>query len=87
MLISKSAPSTGSANAGVYDRIKPAAESLNALAEMAAGAAHELNNPLAVISGRAQLLAEAQSDQETKEILKQIYEKRPGNERNLKTDL
>jgi len=73
-LISKSAPSTGSANAGVYDRIKPAADSLNALAEMAAGAAHELNNPLAVISGRAQLLAEAQSDQETKEILKQIYE-------------
>jgi signal transduction histidine kinase len=41
---------------------------------MAAGAAHELNNPLAVISGRAQLLAEAQNDQETKEILKQIYE-------------
>jgi putative nucleotidyltransferase with HDIG domain len=52
----------------------PAEDSLNALAEMAAGAAHELNNPLAVISGRAQLLAEAQSDQETKEILKQIYE-------------
>lgn len=50
------------------------ADSLNALAEMAAGAAHELNNPLAVISGRAQLLAEAQNDQETKEILKQIYE-------------
>ena len=41
---------------------------------MAAGAAHELNNPLAVISGRAQLLAEAQHDPETKEILKQIYE-------------
>jgi len=52
----------------------PAVDSLNALAEMAAGAAHELNNPLAVISGRAQLLAEAQSDPETKEILKQIYE-------------
>jgi len=51
-----------------------AEDSLNALAEMAAGAAHELNNPLAVISGRAQLLAEAQSDKETKEILKQIYE-------------
>jgi len=50
------------------------ADSLNALAEMAAGAAHELNNPLAVISGRAQLLAEAQNDKETKEILKQIYE-------------
>jgi putative nucleotidyltransferase with HDIG domain len=55
-------------------RTHRAEDSLNALAEMAAGAAHELNNPLAVISGRAQLLAEAQSDQETREILKQIYE-------------
>jgi len=45
----------------------------NALAEMAAGAAHELNNPLAVISGRAQLLADAESDQEKKKILEQIY--------------
>ncbi len=52
----------------------PAENSLNALAEMAAGAAHELNNPLAVISGRAQLLAEAESDQEKKRILEQIYE-------------
>jgi len=51
-----------------------AEDSLDALAEMAAGAAHELHNPLAVISGRAQLLAEAESDQEKKEILKQIYE-------------
>ncbi len=45
----------------------------NALAEIAAGAAHELNNPLAVILGRAQLLAEAESDQEKKRILEQIY--------------
>ncbi|MBC8470780.1 MAG: HDOD domain-containing protein [Planctomycetes bacterium] len=52
----------------------PADNSLNALAEMAAGAAHELNNPLAVISGRAQLLAEAESDQEKKRMLEQIYE-------------
>jgi signal transduction histidine kinase len=73
-LISKPTPAIGSPGTGVSDRIKPAEDSLNALAEMAAGAAHELNNPLAVISGRAQLLAEAQSDQETKEILKQIYE-------------
>jgi signal transduction histidine kinase len=72
--ISKPAPAVGSPDTGVTDRIKPAEDSLNALAEMAAGAAHELNNPLAVISGRAQLLAEAQNDQETKEILKQIYE-------------
>jgi len=55
-------------------RIAPAENSLNALAEIAAGAAHELNNPLAVISGRAQLLAEAESDQEKKKILEQIYE-------------
>ncbi|HUU16275.1 MAG TPA: HDOD domain-containing protein [Sedimentisphaerales bacterium] len=54
-------------------RAAPAEDSLNALAEMAAGAAHELNNPLAVISGRAQLLAEAESDQEKKKILEQIY--------------
>jgi signal transduction histidine kinase len=33
------------------------ARSLASLGEMAAGAAHEMNNPLAVISGRAQLLA------------------------------
>jgi putative nucleotidyltransferase with HDIG domain len=47
---------------------------LDVLAEMAAGAAHELNNPLAVISGRAQLLADAESDQEKKKILEQICE-------------
>ena len=55
-------------------RTAPAEDSLNALAEMAAGAAHELNNPLAVISGRVQLLAEAESDEEKKRILEQIYE-------------
>ncbi len=47
---------------------------LDALAELAGGAAHELNNPLAVISGRAQLLAEAETDQEKREILRQIHE-------------
>ena len=58
----------------IQNQSAPAENSLNALAEMAAGAAHELNNPLAVISGRAQLLAEAESDQEKKKILEQIYE-------------
>lgn len=48
--------------------------SLDALAEMAAGVAHELNNPLSVIAGRAQLLAEGERDDETKESLVQIQE-------------
>lgn len=48
--------------------------SMNALAEIAAGAAHELNNPLAVISGRAQLLAQTEKNQEKKQILDQIHE-------------
>jgi putative nucleotidyltransferase with HDIG domain len=48
--------------------------SLAALAELAAGAAHELNNPLAVISGRAQLLAESEQNQENKQILQQIQD-------------
>jgi putative nucleotidyltransferase with HDIG domain len=73
-LISKPTSEVVSPGTEATNRTATAADSLNALAEMAAGAAHELNNPLAVISGRAQLLAEAQSDQETKEILKQIYE-------------
>ncbi len=45
---------------------------LDALAEMAAGAAHELNNPLSVISGRAQLLADSEDDEGKKKILIQI---------------
>jgi signal transduction histidine kinase/HD-like signal output (HDOD) protein len=38
------------------------AESLARLGEMTAGAAHEMNNPLAVISGRGQLLASRLGD-------------------------
>ncbi len=45
---------------------------LDALAEMAAGAAHELNNPLSVISGRAQMLAHGETDPQKKQILGQI---------------
>jgi len=48
--------------------------SLEALAEMAAGAAHELNNPLSVISGGAQLLAETETDPKKKQLLKQMQE-------------
>jgi signal transduction histidine kinase len=40
------------------------AEKLEALAEFAAGAGHEINNPLTVISGRAQLLLREETDPE-----------------------
>jgi signal transduction histidine kinase len=45
---------------------------LEALAEFAAGAGHELNNPLAVIVGRAQLLLTRQDDPEATRSLRAI---------------
>lgn len=49
--------------------------SMQGLAEMAAGAAHELNTPLAVISGRAQLLMAAETDETQKQMLRQIQQR------------
>lgn len=48
---------------------------LTTVAEMAAGAAHEMNNPLAVISGRSQLLASTLSDPRQREHAQLIFEK------------
>jgi signal transduction histidine kinase/HD-like signal output (HDOD) protein len=42
--------------------------------EMAAGAAHEMNNPLAVISGRSQLLAQQLSDPKHRAMAHLIHE-------------
>lgn len=39
-------------------------EKLEAMAELAAGAGHEINNPLAIIAGRAQLFLEDETDPE-----------------------
>jgi putative nucleotidyltransferase with HDIG domain len=50
------------------------AKMVTSIAEMAAGAAHEMNNPLAIISGRAQLLAGQVQDEKLKAVAKQIYE-------------
>lgn len=48
--------------------------SLTMIAEMAAGAAHELNNPLAVISGRAQLLVRQCPDDTQRRALEIIQQ-------------
>ena len=54
--LSEDLASANSALAAAQDRLLQT-ESMARLGEMAAGAAHEMNNPLAVISGRSQLLA------------------------------
>ncbi|HEX4131224.1 MAG TPA: HAMP domain-containing sensor histidine kinase [Pirellulales bacterium] len=48
-------------------------EKLSALAEFAAGAGHEMNNPLAVIAGRAQLLLRDETDPERRRELAVIH--------------
>jgi signal transduction histidine kinase/HD-like signal output (HDOD) protein len=50
------------------------ARSISMIAKMAAGAAHELNNPLTVISGRAQLELNRASDADTQRTLRLIVE-------------
>jgi len=44
------------------------------LSEMAAGAAHEINNPLAIISGRAQQLAATEEDPDRREALRTVIQ-------------
>ncbi|HEV56693.1 MAG TPA: HDOD domain-containing protein [Phycisphaerales bacterium] len=60
-----------------------AVDAFSGIAEMAAGAAHELNNPLAVISGRAQLLLETEADEDRKQMLRQIQERTEDISRTL----
>jgi signal transduction histidine kinase len=52
------------------ERVKAA--KLAAVAEFAAGASHEINNPLAVISGQSQYLLKLQSDDRSREALHSI---------------
>ncbi len=48
---------------------------LTTVAEMAAGAAHEMNNPLMIISGRSQLLSKILSDPKQQAHAQLVYEK------------
>ncbi len=50
------------------------AKSISMIAAMAAGAAHELNNPLSIVSGRAQMELSRTKDQETARALQIIIE-------------
>lgn len=49
-------------------------QSLTMVGEMACGAAHEINNPLAVVVGRAQLLATDEPDEKRRKMLEAIIE-------------
>jgi signal transduction histidine kinase len=58
----------------VASELQAQASRFESLAEFAAGAGHELNNPLAVIQGRAQLLLARAQDDSTRSSLKAIVE-------------
>jgi len=62
----------GDSQAGNFETRLLAAK-LESLAEFAAGAGHEINNPLAVISGRAQLLLRGEQDPERRRDLAIIH--------------
>jgi len=48
------------------------ARKLAAIGQMAAGAAHEINNPLAIVSGNTQMLLKKEEDSDKREVLEAI---------------
>ncbi len=57
---------------GVSFIISPDRDKLEALAEFAAGAGHEINNPLATIIGRAQMLLKDETEPQRRQMLMSI---------------
>ena len=57
---------------GVSFVISPDRDKLEALADFAAGAGHEINNPLATIIGRAQMLLKDETDPQKRQMLMSI---------------
>lgn len=68
--VSKALPPAGRGHAG--RAITPQPELLEALVEFAAAAGHEINNPLAVILGRVQLLHSREADPARRQALETI---------------
>jgi signal transduction histidine kinase len=62
-------PTPPEPTAAATEWIIPDAARLEALAEFAAGAGHEINNPLATIIGRAQLLLKDEHDPQRRQML------------------
>ncbi len=65
-------PATSHSRADSDDWIIPDAARLESLAEFAAGAGHEINNPLATIIGRAQQLLKDERDPQRRQMLQSI---------------
>ena len=65
-------PTPPASTAEVSPWVIPDAARLEALAEFAAGAGHEINNPLATIIGRAQLLLKDEHDPQRRQMLQSI---------------
>ncbi len=63
-----------SANLAATQRVLAEQTTLTAVGQMAAGAAHELNTPLAVISGRAQLMKERAGSPADRKVWSQVAE-------------
>tara|TARA_R110002111_G_C5993139_1_gene372241 strand:+ start:767 stop:2029 length:1263 start_codon:yes stop_codon:yes gene_type:complete len=53
-------------------RVFPSTDKLEAMAEFAAGAGHEINNPVATIAGRVQMLLKGETDPERRRSLTTI---------------